>query len=84
MQVADQLVFVDEGVIVESGNPRDVLSNPKHARTQAFCQSCYKRLAARDETADIAAHAGFRRVNPLRHKPFGRFERRCSVRLLLR
>jgi polar amino acid transport system ATP-binding protein len=36
VQVADQLVFVDEGVIVESGNPRDVLSNPKHARTQAF------------------------------------------------
>lgn len=35
-EVADQLVFMDEGVIVESGNPRDVLSAPKHQRTQTF------------------------------------------------
>jgi polar amino acid transport system ATP-binding protein len=35
-EVADQLVFMDAGVIVESGNPRDVLSNPKRERTQAF------------------------------------------------
>jgi polar amino acid transport system ATP-binding protein len=35
-EVADQLVFMDEGVIVETGKPRDVLSNPKHERTQAF------------------------------------------------
>jgi polar amino acid transport system ATP-binding protein len=35
-EVADQLVFMDGGVIVESGPPRDVLSNPQHARTKAF------------------------------------------------
>src|SRR6476619_1451095 len=35
-EVADQLVFMDGGVIVESGNPREVLSNPQHERTQAF------------------------------------------------
>ena len=35
-EVADQLVFMDDGVIVESGRPRDVLSNPRHQRTQAF------------------------------------------------
>ena len=35
-EVADQLVFMDGGVIVESGNPREVLSNPKHERTKAF------------------------------------------------
>jgi polar amino acid transport system ATP-binding protein len=35
-EVANQLVFMDGGVIVESGNPREVLSNPKHERTQAF------------------------------------------------
>ena len=35
-EVADQLVFMDGGVIVESGPPREVLSNPKHERTQAF------------------------------------------------
>ena len=35
-EVADQLVFMDGGVIVESGVPREVLGNPKHERTQAF------------------------------------------------
>ena len=35
-EVADQLVFMDGGVIVESGPPRDVLSNPQHDRTRAF------------------------------------------------
>ncbi|HET7741600.1 MAG TPA: amino acid ABC transporter ATP-binding protein [Mycobacterium sp.] len=35
-EVADQLVFMDAGVIVERGKPRDVLSNPQHDRTKAF------------------------------------------------
>jgi polar amino acid transport system ATP-binding protein len=35
-EVADQLVFMDAGVIVESGNPREVLSKPQHERTKAF------------------------------------------------
>ena len=35
-EVADQLVFMDGGVIVESGPPREVLSNPRHDRTKAF------------------------------------------------
>jgi polar amino acid transport system ATP-binding protein len=35
-EVADQLVFMDGGVVVESGNPREVLANPKHDRTKAF------------------------------------------------
>jgi len=35
-EVADELVFMDGGVIVESGPPRDVLANPQHDRTRAF------------------------------------------------
>ena len=35
-EVADELVFMDGGVIVESGPPRELLSNPQHERTQAF------------------------------------------------
>ncbi len=35
-EVADQLVFMDGGVIVESGKPREILSNPQHERTKAF------------------------------------------------
>ena len=35
-EVADQLVFMDGGVIVESGPPREVLANPQQERTKAF------------------------------------------------
>ena len=35
-EVADSLVFMDGGVVVESGKPREVLANPQHERTQAF------------------------------------------------
>ena len=35
-EVANQLVFMDGGVVVENGPPRDVLSNPQHERTKAF------------------------------------------------
>ena len=33
---ADQVVFMDEGVVVETGPPHEVLSEPKHARTRQF------------------------------------------------
>jgi polar amino acid transport system ATP-binding protein len=35
-EVADRVVFMDEGVIVEAGTPAEVISNPQHARTKAF------------------------------------------------
>jgi polar amino acid transport system ATP-binding protein len=35
-EVGDQLVFMDDGVVVERGDPREVLANPQHERTQAF------------------------------------------------
>jgi len=35
-EVADSLVFMDGGVVVESGKPREVLANPQHERTRAF------------------------------------------------
>ena len=35
-EVADSLVFIDEGVIIETGTPADVISNPQHARTKTF------------------------------------------------
>ena len=35
-EVADTLVFMDNGVVVESGKPADVLLNPQEARTKAF------------------------------------------------
>jgi polar amino acid transport system ATP-binding protein len=35
-EVADKLVFMDGGVIVEAGDPREVLANPQHERTKLF------------------------------------------------
>ncbi|GAA4946335.1 amino acid ABC transporter ATP-binding protein [Yinghuangia aomiensis] len=35
-EVGDALVFMDGGVVVESGHPREVLTNPRHERTRAF------------------------------------------------
>ncbi len=35
-EVADQVVFMDEGVVVESGLPAAVLGAPRHERTRAF------------------------------------------------
>ncbi len=35
-EVADSLVFMDGGVVVESGDPAEVLANPQHQRTKAF------------------------------------------------
>ena len=34
--VADWVVFVDGGHIVEEGKPAEVLGRPSHKRTQAF------------------------------------------------
>jgi polar amino acid transport system ATP-binding protein len=37
-QVADQVVFMDNGVIVEQGTPDQVIGNPQHERTRSFLQ----------------------------------------------
>jgi len=34
--VADHIIFMDEGVIVEEGRPEEVIDNPKNERTRAF------------------------------------------------
>jgi ABC-type polar amino acid transport system ATPase subunit len=34
--VADKVVFMDQGVIVEQGSPEDIFNNPKQERTRAF------------------------------------------------
>jgi polar amino acid transport system ATP-binding protein len=35
-EVADEVVFMDAGVVVEHGDPREVITNPQHERTKAF------------------------------------------------
>jgi polar amino acid transport system ATP-binding protein len=35
-EVGDTLVFMDDGVVVESGKPKEVLADPQHERTRSF------------------------------------------------
>ncbi len=34
--VADRIIFMDEGVVLEDGTPEEVINNPAHDRTKAF------------------------------------------------
>ena len=34
--VADRIIFMDNGIIVEEGTPQEVIDNPKNERTKAF------------------------------------------------
>lgn len=36
--VADRVVFMDGGRIIEMGEPGDFFDNPKHERTRAFLE----------------------------------------------
>jgi polar amino acid transport system ATP-binding protein len=38
-EVADTVVFMDGGVVVEAGAPAEVIDNPQHERTRAFLRS---------------------------------------------
>ena len=35
-EVADQMIFMDEGMIVETANTKDFFANPKNERTKLF------------------------------------------------
>lgn len=35
-EVADRVIFMDGGYVVEEGNPEDIFSNPQHDRTKEF------------------------------------------------
>ncbi len=45
--VADRVVFMDDGLIVEQGPPDQVLGNPKQERTQRFL-----RMVAQTEESE--------------------------------
>lgn len=37
-EVADRVIFMDGGVVVEEGPPEEVIGNPRHERTRTFLQ----------------------------------------------
>jgi polar amino acid transport system ATP-binding protein len=46
-EVGDQIVFMDGGVVVESGSPAVVLGSPKHDRTRGFLSKCSSGVGRR-------------------------------------
>ena len=36
--VSDRVIFMENGYIVEEGDPKDVIDNPKNDRVKAFLQ----------------------------------------------
>lgn len=41
-EVADRVVFMDQGLVVESGLPADIFNNPQHQRTRDFLSKVLK------------------------------------------
>ena len=56
--VADRVVFMDQGVVVEEGAPNDVLLNPKEERTRTF-------LRRVKQEAEAEAQHEAERIQPL-------------------
>jgi polar amino acid transport system ATP-binding protein len=60
-EVADRVVFMDQGVVVEEGSPKDVLLNPKEERTKTFLRRVKQQAEAEaahdEELAKILADA---------------------------
>ncbi len=42
-QVADRVIFMDQGVIAEEGPPEEIFSDPKQPRTRAFLREILER-----------------------------------------
>ncbi len=38
-EAADNVIFMDGGVIVEEGDPDEIFDHPQHARTKAFLRA---------------------------------------------
>ena len=43
-EVADRVVFMDKGVIVEEGPPEQIFNNPQHERTRAFLKRTLEKF----------------------------------------
>jgi polar amino acid transport system ATP-binding protein len=51
-EVADRVVFMDDGVIVEQGPPAQVIGDPSHERTRAFLSRVLNPATGTTGTAD--------------------------------
>jgi polar amino acid transport system ATP-binding protein len=52
-EVADKVVFMDGGVVVEQGEPKQIINNPQHPRTRSFLS----RMRQEEEAGHVGALA---------------------------
>jgi ABC-type polar amino acid transport system ATPase subunit len=43
-EVADRVVFMDQGIILEQGRPKDIFTTPRHERTRTFLRRVLKHV----------------------------------------
>jgi polar amino acid transport system ATP-binding protein len=55
-EVADRVVFMDQGVVVEEGVPREVLLNPQEERTKTFLRRVKQEAEAEKAHDEELAH----------------------------
>ena len=55
-EVADRVVFMDQGVVVEEGSPKEVLLNPKEERTRTFLRRVKQEAEAEAAHDEELAH----------------------------
>jgi polar amino acid transport system ATP-binding protein len=53
-EVADRVVFMDGGVVVEQGAPKNVINDPRHPRTKAFLARMRREESQGHHGADVA------------------------------
>jgi polar amino acid transport system ATP-binding protein len=51
-EVADRVLFIDHGLIVEEGSAKEVLGKPKHQRTRSFLRAVLERAPMVEDGTD--------------------------------
>ncbi|WP_087974931.1 amino acid ABC transporter ATP-binding protein [Oceanobacillus rekensis] len=51
--IADKIVFMADGVIVEEGRPEDVFDHPKNKRTKQFLKDYHKQIGAISQEGEL-------------------------------
>ena len=64
-EVADRVVFMDDGVVVEQGRPAQVLGNPQAERTRAFLSRVRQEVDAEAEASRALAALQAQRIADL-------------------
>jgi polar amino acid transport system ATP-binding protein len=68
-EVADHVVFMDGGVVVEQGEPKSVINNPQHARTRSFLSRMQSERQAVEHVPESLQEAILAEPEHLRERP---------------